>query len=74
MNLSEEDKTKWANEFKNAPLIMRRYVNIIFGQIKTDEDKGVHNELVTHILSACKNEESFVEKVASSIINALQGE
>lgn len=69
--MTEEEKLKWANEFKAAPLIMRRYVNIIFGQIKPG-DEGVHNELVTHILSACRDEEKFVEKVANSIINALQ--
>ena len=54
--------------FQKCPALLAEELLIVFGLIKTDEDKGAHNHCVAKVIEFCPNVESMLINVAKAIV------
>ena len=54
--------------YQKCPGLLAEDLLMVFGLIKTDEDKGVHNHIVAKILHFCPNVDSLLINVAKAIV------
>lgn len=54
--------------YQKCPGLLAEDLLMVFGVIKTDEDKGVHNHVVAKIIEFCPNVDSLLVNVAKAIV------
>ena len=54
--------------YQKCPGLLAEDLLMVFGLIKTDEDKGVHNHVIKKVLDFCPNIESLLVNVARAIV------